>query len=264
MPDRVDYDLIAPTYDRRYEANRLEGVAGALRGLVGDLNAQRILEAGCGTGRWLRELSPAVRQAVGLDLSGGMLQQAGRQLHPAPGSTIDLVCGEAAWMPFADAAFDLVFCVNALHHFAEPAHFVAESRRLLRPGGALAVVGMDPHRNQDIWYLYDYFPGTRETDLRRFPSGETIAGWMAAAGLSPFEQRVVERIEDTVIGREVLRDPFLQKEGTSQLALLDGVAYDAGIARIQAEIRRGEEQGKEAVFPVKIALILTIGRQMED
>src|SRR5437660_25768 len=79
-----------------------------------------------------------------------------------------------------DAGFDLIFCVNAFHHFPQPRVFICEARRLLRPGGALAITGMDPHAGRDRWYLYDYFVGTQDTDLRRFSSSGTILDWMVA------------------------------------------------------------------------------------
>ncbi len=48
---RVNYDQIASTYHQRYAVNRLEGVAAALKSLVQQVHAERVLEVGCGTGR---------------------------------------------------------------------------------------------------------------------------------------------------------------------------------------------------------------------
>ena len=41
-----------------------------------------------------------------------------------------------------------------------------------------ALVAMDPHTGRDFWYVHDFFPGTRETDLARFPSSGMILDWM--------------------------------------------------------------------------------------
>jgi ubiquinone/menaquinone biosynthesis C-methylase UbiE len=60
--------------------------------------------------------------------------------------------------------------VNAIHHFERLDLFIAEARRLLRPGGTLAVIGMDPHHGRDHWCVYDYFPEAKVTDLARYPS----------------------------------------------------------------------------------------------
>jgi len=78
---RVDYDRIAPTYNQRYEASHMDGVLSALRTLLRDLEADRILEVGCGTGRWLGDLSPERCQGVGLDPSSGMLKEVGKRNH---------------------------------------------------------------------------------------------------------------------------------------------------------------------------------------
>ncbi len=255
----VNYDRIASTYNQRYEANELEGVAAALLSLAQDAGAERILEVGCGTGRWLAELHSAGRRVYGLDLSPGMLQQAYQRKGP-----FRLTCGDASRLPFPASSFDLVFCVNALHHFTHPCTFVSEARRLLRPGGTLAIVGMDPHSNRDRWYTYHYFEGTYETDLARFPSGGTILDWMSAAGFDGMERRVVERIWHPLFGREVLDDPFLQKHGTSQLALLTDEAYAAGLERIKIDLSKAEASGETLVFPVDISLTMTTGRRNQS
>ena len=139
----------------------------------------RILEVGCGTGKWLADLSASTLYAkasrvFGLDLSMGMLRQAHRREPP-----LRLTRGRAEQLPFPAATFDLVYCVNAIHHFDRPRAFISEACRLLRPGGRLAVIGMDPHGRRESWYVYRYFEGVYETDLRRFPSWADVAGWMA-------------------------------------------------------------------------------------
>jgi SAM-dependent methyltransferase len=252
---RVNYDQIAPTYNQRYTVSQFEGIAAALCSLTQDVRAERVLEVGCGTGRWLAELHPVARQVYGMDLSLGMLQQA--QQRP---ESLSLICGHASHLPFLNAVFDLIFCVNAFHHFSQPRAFISEARRLLRPGGALAVMGMDPHAGRDRWYLYDYFAGTQETDLRRFSSSGTILDWMVAAGFARVEWRVVEHLVGQHVGRAVLEDPILQKHGTSQLALLTDAAYTVGIGRIDAALSEAAATGKTLAFPVDISLTMVTGR----
>jgi hypothetical protein len=69
MPGSVDYDAISSTYNRRFTGGRRSGTLLALEGLIQDQNAERVLEAGCGTGHWLDGLSrPAyfrIQQLVG-------------------------------------------------------------------------------------------------------------------------------------------------------------------------------------------------------
>jgi ubiquinone/menaquinone biosynthesis C-methylase UbiE len=250
---RVNYDRVSATYDERYKRGDPAGIARSLRELVCRVSAQRLLEVGCGTGHWLAQVrDDAIR--CGLDYSAGMLDKA-RQGD----RSLCLTRGTASHLPFCEGAFDFLFCVHALHHFDDPPAFVQEARRILREGGALAVIGMDPQTERDRWYVYDYFPGTRETDLARYPSGEALLRWMRGAGFARCERRLAARIVHDLTGREVLDDPFLRKDGTSQLSLLSEKAFLEGVARIHDALQLAERHGREAVFPVDIALPIVAG-----
>jgi SAM-dependent methyltransferase len=252
---QVNYDQIAPTYNRRFAGSGRAGTTAALLGLAAELRAERILEVGCGTGHWLAGLAPFAGQVHGLDLSAGMLAQAQQRREP-----LRLVQGRAGCLPYAGNSFDLVYCVNGIHHFQDQAAFVGQAYRLLRPGGALAVIGTDPHTRLDTWYVYDYFEGTRETDLTRFPSWGTVLDWMADAGFSEIAWRWVERIRDPKVGRAVLDDPFLQKDACSQLALLTSEAYAAGLRRIEATLAQAELAGAVAAFRSELTVAMLTGR----
>jgi len=245
----IDYDQLAPTYDRRFQANGLRGTTIALLALARKLGAERILEVGCGTGRWLFDLRPAADQLYGLDLSIGMLERARSR-----DGRLRLVRGRASQLPFPPATFDLVYCVNAIHHFYAQKAFVSEAHRLLRRGGALAVVGMDPHGRQDSWYVYSFFAGTYETDLLRFPSWGMVLDWTVQTGFEDVSWQVVEQIEDPKIGWQVLGDPFLQKDACSQLALLSDEEYAAGLQRIRQSLEVAEAANEELVFASEIQL----------
>jgi len=252
---QVNYDHIAPSYNRRYASGGRQGVAITLRALARALGAGRLLEVGCGTGHWLAGLGASSSQLYGLDLSAGMLAQA-RQRQEG----LALVRGRAGQIPFPDASLDLVYCVNAIHHFQEQPGFIAEARRVLRPGGALAVVGTDPRTHRGGWYLYDYFDGTYETDLARFPSWGTVLDWMVACDFQPIEWRIVEQILDHKAGRAIFADPYLQKDAVSQLSLLSDDAYAAGLARIETALAAAEVAGETLTFPTDLLLAMLVGR----
>lgn len=227
----VNYDVIAPKYDARYAQNPLAGVSRELRALIAKSQARDVLEVGCGTGHWAIELHPLVQRIVGLDFSFGMLEQARAQ-----NDKLLLTNGDANHLPFPSGSFDLVLSVNALQHYTDQRAFIVEARRLLRADGALAIVNLDPHIGRDQWYLYDYFDGVKAADLQRFPSSGTLLDWMLTAGFARAEWRVAEHIHQEFVGREVLDNPFTQKGGSSQLALLSDAAYTAGLDRIHAAI----------------------------
>lgn len=184
-----------------------------------------------------------------------MLRQARRRR-----ASLHLVRGDSGQLPYPDAASDLVYCVDAVHHFDRPRDFISRVRRLLRPGGALSVRGSDPHGRKDSWYAYHYFEGTYETDLDHFPSRSTLVGWMTAAGFTEIGWQQVERIVDHRQGRQVLDDPFLAKDSCSQLALLTDQAYATGLSRIKRALRVAEVRRETLCFPVDICRGALVGR----
>lgn len=256
----VDYDEIAETYNRRFAADPQNQLARAILTEALAQQPGRILEVGCGTGRWLADLHSAGELLYGLDLSMGMLHQAlgrDRQLH--------LIQGQAERLPFRDSSFNLVYCVNALHHFGSPQEFIREAYRLLGTGGKLAVIGMDPNdfageTPDKGWYLYHYFEGALENDLARFPARSTISAWMASTGFESCETSCVYSIRADRKGWSVFDDPFLKVDSTSQLILLTRSAYEEGLNRMREVLIQADKKGKSIVFPVDICLYMTAGK----
>jgi len=227
----LNYDHVASDYHRRYDQNPMPGVAQALDELADVRAATRILEVGCGTGRWLEALARPARWLTGLDPSREMLNQARMRLPAIP-----LLQAAGEHLPLATASFDLVFMVNVLHHLSDPARFFENAHRVLAPDGVVAVVGADPAAPDNAWYIYDYFDGVRELDEARFPNWGQVQRWMAEAGFGPITKSVVHVVDVTFVGDEVFSDAFLAKKATSQLAMLSEDAYQAGIERIRAAI----------------------------
>ncbi len=76
--------------------------------------------------------------------------------------------------------------------------------------------------------------------------------WVKAAGFERAVWLTPERISNTLAGRAVLDDPFLQKQGTSQLALLSEAAYQAGMARLRRSLEAAEAAGEELALGVDL------------
>ena len=227
----VNYDLVAPAYDRRYQRNRYDGVRAALRQFVDDAHGAAVAEVGCGTGHWLAELSDgSFHPLIGLDLSAGMLRQA---RDAAPNAR--LVRGSACQLPWSDDSLDRIFCVNALHHFPDPQAFIAECRRVLRPGGGLLTIGLDPHHGGDRWWVYDFFPAARDADRRRYPPTARIREWLTASGFREPATEVAQHLPREIAFESARRQGLLDRHATSQFMVISEDAYEAGLARLLAE-----------------------------
>jgi len=242
-PKTLNYDQIAKEYDQRYPSSQQWERGKALLDLARQLKPKSILEVGSGTGYWLNLLSQVTPSIVGLDFSRGMLQQA-RDRFALHG----LARGTAVKLPYQNRTFDLIYCVDAIHHFGDQRAFIAEAFRVLRPGGALAIIGHDPHSGEGNWYVYDYFDSVYETDLTRYPSSGALKNWMKQEGFVNIERRDVEHILNIHVGEGVLNDPFIKHHATSQLALLSEESYQAGIERIQAELKRAQLEKEQIIF----------------
>lgn len=250
--DRVDYDRVAAGYDRRYRDGGPAGLAAFVRARCARAGDRAVLDAGCGTGRWMSEVVAAGRRAVGLDPSAAMLTAARQRI---PGAT--LVRGRAESLPFTSGGFGAVLCVYVIHHLDDPARFVAEAARVLGRGGTLSVLALAPHDGHDTWYLYDYFDGMREEDCARYPTTSSIQGWMAAAGLEDAGMEIAARIEGTAQGAAVLDDPILSRDGTCQLSLLSDAAFERGLARIRED---ATHDGRKR-FRTDLRIFATTGRK---
>ena len=190
------FDRVAPVYDamnrvmtggldRRWRRITVERAVRA-----GD----RVLDACCGTG----DLAIAARRhgaadVVGLDFSEQMLERARRK---AP--EIDWVQGDALALPFEDASFDAATVGFGIRNVDDLEAGLRELRRVLRPGGRLAILEITTPRGvlapfYRVWFdrivpllgrvlpggdAYTYLPAS----VRRFPVPEELSRLLEAQG----------------------------------------------------------------------------------
>jgi 2-polyprenyl-6-hydroxyphenyl methylase / 3-demethylubiquinone-9 3-methyltransferase len=96
---------------------------------------ERVLDVGCGEGRFAAELADAGARVVGVDVAEEPLRRA-RARHPE--LDLRLLAGEGPW-ELEDAGFDVVWAGEVIEHVADTAAWLSEVRRVLRSGGSLLV-----------------------------------------------------------------------------------------------------------------------------
>ena len=166
----------------RRKADLLVELATRQLGYPGGLD---LLDVGCGIGLTDQFLTARVGSLTGVDLSPASLHRA-RELNP------DAHYAESAHgepLPFPERSFDLSFAICVMHHVppADWGAFLAEMKRVIRPGGLVAIFEHNP-----------WNPGTRkivrdcafDEDVDLIPQGR-MKSLLAEAGLSPAESRQI-------------------------------------------------------------------------
>ena len=155
---------VAP--DARLQSTTVSGAAAASADPASAVF--RVLDAGCGSGygtAHLAGLDPAL-QVVGMDHSEEALAYA--RGHYA-GPNLRFTHGDCLALEFADGEFDLVVAFEVLEHLTEPASFLQEARRVLRPSGHLLVSTPNRHYySEERGYVNPFH--TREYDVSEFDS----------------------------------------------------------------------------------------------
>ncbi len=133
-----------------------------------------VADLGCGAGHFTALLAPHVARVVAVDGSSEMLATARALTAALP--NVALHVGELEQLPVGDASVDVALLSLALHYVADPPRVIAESRRIVRPGGRVVLVDMMPHDRDDLQLRMGHM-------WRGFDQLQ-VTGWFEAAGLA--------------------------------------------------------------------------------
>ena len=158
-----------------------------LAAAIGISAGQRVLDAGCGVGGstiWLTRYC-AVR-AVGITPVAGQVQRARRYARQhGLADRITFVQADYTQTRFAAGSFDTIWAMESVCHAPDKRRFLAEARRLLRPGGRLGMAEYlrtaRPHSPTGEALLHDWLEGWAIPDLA---TRAEYAGWVAEAGFT--------------------------------------------------------------------------------
>lgn len=111
-----------------------DGRFQAVLKMLGDSSSLRILDAGCGKGRFAKALSGKypLAEIWGVDLSEAMLRHVPPEVRTRQGTLLNL--------PFVDDFFDYAFCIEALEHAIDPGAAIGELCRVVKAGGRVVIV----------------------------------------------------------------------------------------------------------------------------
>jgi ubiquinone/menaquinone biosynthesis C-methylase UbiE len=169
-------------------------VAELLLDAAGVRDGVRVLDVGCGTGGLCAAAADRGARPTGVDLADGMVAAA-RRAHPG----IEFVAGDAEALPCPDGAFDAVLGAFVVNHVPHPEGAAAELRRVLAPGGRVALAMWGPPERVPFLGLFDEAmraAGVRAADALppgppafRFADERALRELLAGAGFERVEVR---------------------------------------------------------------------------
>lgn len=165
-------DAVAGHMEHHYSPGRTwEATARAFVGLIrlGD-----VLDVGSGDGVMAHLLAPRARRYTCLDRSEKIVAAARTRL--AHLQNVEFIHGDMAHMNLPDESFDQVLLLSVLTYAEQPERVLAETRRVLRPGGVAVVVTLDEHRHMSVSAAYEH--------INQGFSPERLGQMLRAAGLA--------------------------------------------------------------------------------
>ena len=148
-----------------------------LEGLLALLDPTWVVaDIGTGTGALLPLLAPHVRQMIAVDPSAAMLRGARNRVRELGLENVDICQGAAEHLPFESGSIDVALLALVLAYTSDPAAVLKEIRRVLRPGGLVLIMDLQPHGvelfRQKLNHRWMGF------------SQENLASWLEGAGFS--------------------------------------------------------------------------------
>ena len=155
----------------------------------------KLLDVGCGPGTITIDLAARVAPGtvVGIDREPAVITEAARLLRGGSSANVEFRVGDVYALDHDDESFDVVHAHQVLQHLTDPVAALVEMRRVLRPGGILAVRDSDyggfvwapPDPLLDRWM--DLYHDVCRENGADADAGRHLLGWMRAAGFAEIE-----------------------------------------------------------------------------
>jgi ubiquinone/menaquinone biosynthesis C-methylase UbiE len=177
------------THAAAYATSRVHAQGASLARLVELVQPQpgwHALDVATAAGHTAFAFAPHVAQVTATDITPEMLPVAAKLAAEKGVANVRFETADAEVLPYGDAAFDLVTCRIAPHHFPHLSTFMAEASRVLRPGGLLAVVdnvvpgGPEPEATAAGDYVNAFEQLRDPSHVRALSVDEWLAAFAAA------------------------------------------------------------------------------------
>jgi ubiquinone/menaquinone biosynthesis C-methylase UbiE/DNA-binding transcriptional ArsR family regulator len=152
-------------------------VEEAMARLLADRPLGRMLDIGTGTGRIATMFAPKATNVIAVDRSAEMLRLARGKLPPHADEKVRFMAGDFYDLPVADGSVDTAILHQVLHYAQAPERVIAETFRVLAPGGRILIVDFAPHEHEEL--------RLRDAHARLGFSDRQMEGWFTAAGIAP-------------------------------------------------------------------------------
>ncbi len=156
---------------------------GRMLELASPKGTEQLLDIATGGGHVARTFAPHVARVIASDLTPEILKHASDSFAESGLANIETAGADAEDLPFDDANFDIVTCRIAPHHFPNPAKFVDEVARVLKPGGQFLLVDSTVPEGEDGEF-FNQFEEIRDHSHVRSLKIEEWAELIAEAGLT--------------------------------------------------------------------------------
>jgi ubiquinone/menaquinone biosynthesis C-methylase UbiE len=168
--------------------------------------ADRVLDIATGGGHTALALARVAGHVTASDLTPEMLAAAEAHLRGAGVANVDFAPADAQALPFPDSSFDVVTCRIAPHHFPDPAAFVREVRRVLRPGGRFLLEDTVVPAGEPAAYI-NHLERLRDPSHARSLSVDEWWGLLLMAGFSAHHNETFRKRHDLAEWMERMQTP---------------------------------------------------------